>query len=96
MIRRPPRSTPLYSSAASDVYKRQGLGATPIINHPEVSILGIHKAREMPVVLNGQILVRRIMNLSSAFDHRVVDGADGASLIQHLKRMLENPALIFM
>ncbi len=73
-----------------------GLGATPIINHPEVSILGIHKAREMPVVLNGQILVRRIMNLSSAFDHRVVDGADGASLIQHLKRMLENPALIFM
>ena len=73
-----------------------GLGATPIINHPEVSILGIHKAREMPVVVNGQILVRRIMNLSSAFDHRVVDGADGASLIQHLKRMLENPALIFM
>jgi len=73
-----------------------GLGATPIINHPEVSILGVHKAREMPVVRNGQIVVRRIMNLSSAFDHRVVDGADGASLIQHLRRMLENPALIFM
>mgnify|MGYP001296876551 CR=1 FL=1 len=73
-----------------------GLGATPIINHPEVSILGVHKAREMPVVRNGQIVVRRIMNLSSAFDHRVVDGADGASLIQHLKRMIENPALIFM
>ena len=73
-----------------------GLGATPIINHPEVAILGVHKAREMPVVRDGQIVVRRIMNLSSAFDHRVVDGADGASLIQHLKRMLENPALIFM
>ena len=73
-----------------------GLGATPIINHPEVSILGVHKAREMPVVRDGKIVVRRIMNLSSAFDHRVVDGADGASLIQHLKRMLENPALIFM
>ena len=73
-----------------------GLGATPIINHPEVSILGVHKAREMPVVRNGQIVVRRIMNLSSAFDHRVVDGADGAALIQHLRRMLENPALIFM
>ena len=73
-----------------------GLGATPIINHPEVSILGVHKAREMPVVREGEIVVRRIMNLSSAFDHRVVDGADGASLIQHLKRMLENPALIFM
>ena len=73
-----------------------GLGATPIINHPEVSILGVHKAREMPVVKDGKIVIRRIMNLSSAFDHRVVDGADGASLIQHLKRMLETPALIFM
>ena len=73
-----------------------GLGATPIINHPEVAILGVHKAREMPVVRNGAVVIRRIMNLSSAFDHRVVDGADGASLIQHLKRMLENPALIFM
>ena len=73
-----------------------GLGATPIINHPEMSILGVHKAREMPVARNGHIVVRRIMNLSSSFDHRVVDGADGASLIQHLKRMLEHPALIFM
>jgi 2-oxoisovalerate dehydrogenase E2 component (dihydrolipoyl transacylase) len=73
-----------------------GLGATPIINHPEVAILGVHKAREMPVVRNGHIVVRRIMNLSSSFDHRVVDGADGARLIQHLKRMLEHPAMIFM
>ena len=73
-----------------------GLGATPIINHPEVAILGVHKAREMPVARDGAVVIRRIMNLSSAFDHRVVDGADGASLIQHLKRMLENPALIFM
>jgi len=73
-----------------------GLGATPIINHPEVAILGVHKAREMPVVRDGEIVVRRIMNLSSAFDHRVVDGADGASLIQHLRKLLEYPALIFM
>ncbi|MDP6562853.1 MAG: dihydrolipoamide acetyltransferase family protein [Candidatus Thalassarchaeum sp.] len=73
-----------------------GLGATPIINHPEVAILGVHKAREMPVVREGQIVVRRIMNLSSSFDHRVVDGADGAALVQHLRRMLEHPALIFM
>jgi len=73
-----------------------GLGATPIINHPEVAILGIHKARDMPVVRDGKVVIRRIMNLSSAFDHRVVDGADGASLIQHLRRMLEHPALIFM
>ena len=73
-----------------------GLGATPIINHPEVAILGIHKARDMPVVKDGQVVVRRIMNLSSSFDHRVVDGADGAALVQHLRRMLEHPALIFM
>jgi len=73
-----------------------GLGATPIINHPEVAILGVHKARDMPVAKDGQIVVRRIMNLSSSFDHRVVDGADGAALVQHLRRMLEHPALIFM
>ena len=73
-----------------------GLGATPIINHPEVSILGVHKAREMPVVRDGEIKIRRIMNVSSSFDHRIVDGANGAALIQALKRMLEYPALIFM
>ena len=73
-----------------------GLGATPIINHPEVSILGVHKAREMPVVKDGKIVVRRIMNVSSSFDHRIVDGANGAALIQALKRMLEYPSLIFM
>ena len=73
-----------------------GLGATPIINHPEVSILGVHKAREMPVVRSGNIVIRRIMNVSSSFDHRVVDGADGAALIQNLKKMLETPALIFI
>jgi 2-oxoisovalerate dehydrogenase E2 component (dihydrolipoyl transacylase) len=72
------------------------LGATPIINKPEVSILGVHKANERPLVYNGRIEIRRVMNLSSSFDHRVVDGADGAALIQHLKRMLEHPATIFM
>ena len=73
-----------------------GLGATPIINHPEVSILGVHKAREMPVVQDGKIEIRRIMNVSSSFDHRIVDGANGAALIQSLKKLLEHPALIFM
>ena len=73
-----------------------GLGATPIINHPEVSILGVHKAREMPVVEEGKIEIRRIMNVSSSFDHRIVDGANGAALIQSLKKLLEHPALIFM
>lgn len=73
-----------------------GLGATPIINHPEVAILGVHKAREMPVVRNGEVVVRRMMNVSSSFDHRIVDGANGAALVQALKRLLEHPALIFM
>ena len=73
-----------------------GLGATPIINHPEVGILGVHKAREMPVAKAGSIVIRRIMNLSSSWDHRIVDGADGAALVQDLKKLLENPALIFM
>tara|TARA_B100001175_G_scaffold90931_1_gene76741 strand:+ start:6170 stop:7468 length:1299 start_codon:yes stop_codon:yes gene_type:complete len=73
-----------------------GLGATPIINHPEMAILGVHKAREMPVVRDGQIVIRRMMNLSSSFDHRVIDGADGARLVQHLKRVMEHPAMIFM
>ncbi len=73
-----------------------GLGATPIINHPEMAILGVHKAREMPVVRKGEVVVRRIMNVSSSFDHRIVDGADGAALVQALKRMLEHPAMIFM
>ena len=73
-----------------------GLGATPIINHPEVAILGVHKAREMPVVRNGEVVVRRMMNVSSSFDNRIVDGANGAALVQALKRLLEHPALIFM
>ena len=73
-----------------------GLGATPIINHPEVGILGVHKARDKPVARGGSIVIRRIMNVSSSWDHRVVDGADGAALVQDLKRMIEHPALIFM
>ena len=73
-----------------------GLGATPIINKPEVGILGVHKAIERAVVIDGRIEVRRMMNLSSSFDHRVIDGWDGAMLVQDVKRMLENPALIFL
>jgi 2-oxoisovalerate dehydrogenase E2 component (dihydrolipoyl transacylase) len=50
----------------------------------------------MPVVQDGKIEIRRIMNVSSSFDHRIVDGANGAALIQSLKKLLEHPALIFM
>ena len=73
-----------------------GLGATPIINKPEVGILGVHNAKDRAVVHNGHVVVRRIMNLSSSWDHRVVDGHDGASLVQLLKSYLEHPATIFM
>lgn len=73
-----------------------GLGATPIINHPEVSIVSIHAARDRAVVREGEIVVRKMMNLASSFDHRIIDGYDGALLIQELKSMLEYPATIFM
>ncbi|MDP6869450.1 MAG: dihydrolipoamide acetyltransferase family protein [Candidatus Poseidoniaceae archaeon] len=73
-----------------------GLGATPIINKPEVGILGVHNAVDTPVVRNGQIVVRKMLRLSSSWDHRVVDGWDGAVLVQRLKTLLENPATIFM
>jgi 2-oxoisovalerate dehydrogenase E2 component (dihydrolipoyl transacylase) len=73
-----------------------GLGATPIINHPEVSIVSIHAARDRAVVRDGRIVVRKMMNITSSFDHRIVDGYDGALLIQELKLMLEYPAKIFM
>jgi 2-oxoisovalerate dehydrogenase E2 component (dihydrolipoyl transacylase) len=71
-----------------------GLGATPIINTPEVGILGVHKAIERPVVVDGKITIRRMMNLSSSWDHRVVDGANGAALVQGLKYLLEHPTQI--
>jgi 2-oxoisovalerate dehydrogenase E2 component (dihydrolipoyl transacylase) len=73
-----------------------GIGATPIINHPEVAILGINKAADRPVVHKGQIAIRRILHLSGSFDHRVVDGADGATFIQCVKDYLEFPATIFI
>jgi 2-oxoisovalerate dehydrogenase E2 component (dihydrolipoyl transacylase) len=70
--------------------------STPVINQPEVGIIGVNKLVERPVVQNGQVVVRKMMNLSSSFDHRFVDGFDGAALIQALKDLLEHPALIFM
>jgi len=73
-----------------------GVVTTPVINQPEVAIIGVNKAIDRPVVQNGQIVIRRMMNLSSSFDHRFVDGFDAAEMIQALKDLLEQPALIFM
>lgn len=76
--------------------KLGGIVTTPVINMPEVAIIGINKAVERPVVVNGQVVVRLMMNLSSSFDHRFVDGYDAAAMIQVIKDMLEHPATIFL
>ena len=76
--------------------KHGGIASTPVINLPEVAIIGVNKAVERPVVINGQIVIRRMMNLSSSFDHRFVDGYDAAMMIQALKDKLEQPAAIFI
>lgn len=73
-----------------------GIVTTPVINHPEVAIIGVNKLVERPIVKNGQIVVRKMMNLSSSFDHRVVDGYDAAAFIQRVKGMLEHPAALFI
>jgi 2-oxoisovalerate dehydrogenase E2 component (dihydrolipoyl transacylase) len=76
--------------------KLGGIASTPVINAPEVAIVGLNKAVDRPVVHKGSIAVRRIMNLSSSFDHRFVDGYDAAAMIQALKELLEHPAMIFI
>jgi 2-oxoisovalerate dehydrogenase E2 component (dihydrolipoyl transacylase) len=76
--------------------KLGGIASTPVINAPEVAIIGVNRAVERPVVLNGQVQVRLMMNLSSSFDHRFVDGYDAAAMIQRIKEYLEHPATIFL
>ena len=76
--------------------KLGGIASTPIINAPEVSIIGINRAVERPMVYEGAITIRRMMNLSSSFDHRFVDGHDAAAMIQALKERIEHPATIFL
>ena len=76
--------------------KLGGIASTPIINAPEVAIIGVNRAVERPVVLGGAVAIRLTMNLSSSFDHRFVDGYDAAAMIQALKECLEHPATIFL
>ena len=76
--------------------KLGGIVSTPVINQPEVGIIGVNRAVERPVVMQGQVAVRLMMNLSSSFDHRFVDGYDAAAMIQRIKEMLEHPATIFL
>ncbi|MGB3722923.1 MAG: dihydrolipoamide acetyltransferase family protein [Pacificimonas sp.] len=73
-----------------------GIVTTPVINHPEVAIVGVNKMRTMPVWQDTQFVPRKMMNLSSSFDHRVIDGWDAAVFIQRIKTLLETPAMIFI
>lgn len=73
-----------------------GISATPIINPPEVAIIGPNKLVQRPVVIDGQVVVRTMMNLSASFDHRIIDGHQAARFVQRMKRLIECPALIFV
>lgn len=73
-----------------------GLMATPIINFPEVGILGVHKMEQRPAVINNEIVIRWRMNLAISLDHRLVDGFDGAMFVQDVKGLLEDPTMMFM
>lgn len=80
----------------SSLGKLGGVLATPIINFPEVAIVGVHKIEEKPAVRNGQIVARHLMNLSISVDHRLADGWDGAMFLQDVKSLLEDPTTMFM
>jgi pyruvate dehydrogenase E2 component (dihydrolipoamide acetyltransferase) len=80
----------------SSLGKLGGVLATPIINFPEVAIIGVHKIEERPAVRNGQIVARHLMNLSISVDHRLADGWDGAMFLQDVKTLLEDPTTMFM
>jgi 2-oxoisovalerate dehydrogenase E2 component (dihydrolipoyl transacylase) len=73
-----------------------GIATTPVINPPEVAIVGVNRIVERPVVHGGAIVARQMMNLSSSFDHRVVDGMDAARFIQAVRELLEHPALLLV
>ena len=73
-----------------------GIAATPIVKPPEVAVVAVNRIVKRPVVRDGQIVIRKMMNLSSSFDHRVVDGFDATSFIQTLKGYLETPARLFI
>ncbi len=76
--------------------KEGGIFATPIINWPEVAILGVHKIEKRPVVRDDQIAIREMMYMSCSFDHRVIDGHVGAAFVQSVRNYLEHPATIFV
>ena len=73
-----------------------GIVSTPVINRPEVAIVGVNRMIERPTMRGGAVVPRLLMNLSSSFDHRVVDGIDAARFVQALRARLETPGLLFL
>ena len=73
-----------------------GIVSTPVINHPEVAIVGTNRIVERPMIKGGLVVARKMMNLSSSFDHRVVDGMNAAQFIQQIRGYLECPGTLLL
>ena len=73
-----------------------GIATTPVINHPEVAIVGVNRIVERPMIRGGLVVARKMMNVSSSFDHRVVDGMNAAEFIQQIRGFLECPGTLLV
>ena len=82
--------------AADSLLFTGGIVTTPVINHPEVAIVGINRIALRPVIRDGAVVARQMMNLSCSFDHRVVDGLHAAQFVQGIRALLEVPAMLFI
>ncbi|MCQ6266981.1 2-oxo acid dehydrogenase subunit E2 [Fictibacillus sp. WQ 8-8] len=80
----------------SNVGPLGSMGATPIINHPEVALMAFHKTKKMPVIINDEIQIRSMMNLSMSFDHRIADGATAVQFTNRFKELIENPSVMVL
>ena len=80
----------------SNIGSAGGQWFTPVINHPEVAILGIGRIAQKPIVKDGEIIAAPVLALSLSFDHRQIDGATGQNAMNHIKRLLNNPELLLM
>ena len=84
------------SCTISNIGSAGGQWFTPVINHPEVAILGIGRIAEKPIVKNGEIVAAPVLALSLSFDHRMIDGATAQNALNHIKRLLNDPELLLM
>ena len=84
------------SCSITNIGSAGGQWFTPVINHPEVAILGIGRISEKPIVKNGEIIAAPVLALSLSFDHRIVDGATAQLALNHIKRLLNDPELLLM